>query len=83
MVKIRLTRMGRKNLPFYRVVAIKSNTKRDGKPISFLGSYDPIKKISVLKDEEIKKFISNGAQPTKRVEALLKSKGIIGNEQKA
>lgn len=77
MVKIRLTRMGRKKLPFYRVVAIKSQAKRDGKPISFLGTYDPVSKNTNLKGDEIRKFLDNGAQPTKTMEALLKKAGII------
>ena len=65
MVKIRLTIIGRKKLPFYRLVAIDSKARRDGKPISFLGTYDPVAKNTNLKVEEIKKFLQNGAQVLK------------------
>jgi small subunit ribosomal protein S16 len=80
MVKIRLTRIGRKNLPFYRVVAMESSTKRDGRPISFLGTYDPVSKNTNLKSDDIRRFIANGAQPTKTVESLLTKAGIIVSE---
>lgn len=81
MVKIRLTRMGRKKLPFYRIVAIKSEARRDGRPISFLGTYDPVSKNSVLKNEEIEKFLSNGAQPTRTVVTILRRAGLMKGEQ--
>ena len=42
MVKIRLTRLGRKKRPFYRVVAINSRSARDGKFLDILGTYDPL-----------------------------------------
>lgn len=76
MVKIRLTRFGRKNLPFFRVVAMEASTKRDGKAISFLGTYDPVSKVVNLKSDDIRKFLANGAQPTETVRGLLKRSGI-------
>jgi small subunit ribosomal protein S16 len=77
MVRIRLTRMGRKKLPFYRIVAADAKTRRDGKPISYLGTYDPITKNSVLKNDEIKLFLSKGAQPSDTVKALLIKEGLL------
>ena len=77
MLKIRLSRMGRKKLPFYRIVAMKSNTKRDGKPVSFLGTYDPVSKNVTLKEDEVVKYLKNGAQPTRTTMALLRKQGIL------
>ena len=41
MVKIRLTRQGAKKRPFYRIIAIDEREKRDGRPLEYLGTYDP------------------------------------------
>ncbi len=77
MIKIRLTRIGRKKVPFYRIVATKSEAKRDGRPISYLGTYDPISKEVKIDQEETMKFIKNGAQPSETVTALLKKQGLV------
>ena len=47
MVKIRLSRLGRKKRPFYRIVAINSRSSRDGKFLEILGTYDPLQDPSV------------------------------------
>ena len=77
MVKIRLKRMGAKKAPFYRIVVADARTPRDGKVLAELGIYDPTKKPTVLKVdlEEANKWISQGAQPTDTVKALLKKAG--------
>ena len=69
MVKIRLTRLGRKKRPFYRVVAINSRSARDGKFLDILGTYDPLQEPSVvnLDKEKIDQWISKGAQLSNRV----------------
>lgn len=77
VIKIRLTRIGRKKVPFYRIIATKSESKRDGRPISYLGTYDPISKEIKIDQEETIKFIKNGAQPSETVANLLKRKGLI------
>ncbi|MFV0503107.1 MAG: 30S ribosomal protein S16 [Lachnospirales bacterium] len=79
MVKIRLKRMGAKKAPFYRIVVADSKTQRDGKAIAEIGYYDPTKEPSVVKidTDEAKKWISNGAQPTDKVRALLKQAGAL------
>jgi small subunit ribosomal protein S16 len=79
MVKIRLNRLGAKKAPFYRIVVADARTPRNGKAIAEIGYYDPTKTPSVLKVdvEEAKKWISNGAQPTDTVKALLKKAGAI------
>lgn len=79
MVKLRLTRMGAKKSPFYRIVAIDSRKARDGEYIDQIGYYDPIsdpKKI-VIDGEKAKEWIAKGAQPTDTVLGLLISQGII------
>lgn len=78
-VKLRLTRMGRKGEPFYRIVAIDSKKARDGQYIECVGYYDPTKQPAVVKidSEKAIKWIENGAQPTDTVKALLKKNEII------
>ena len=77
-VKMRLKRMGQKKAPFYRIVVADSRSPRDGRFIEELGYYDPTKEPSVIKfnEENTKKWLANGAQPTDRVAKLLKTAGI-------
>ncbi len=74
MVKIRLRRMGAKKNPYYRVVVADSRSPRDGRFIEELGTYDPLAEPALVKIdlERAKYWISNGAQPTDTVKALLK-----------
>ncbi len=61
-VKIRFSRVGKKNSPMYRIVAVDSRAKRDGKCIENLGAYNPIKhEIVQLNEERIKYWVSQGA----------------------
>ncbi len=78
MVKIRLTRMGKKKAPFYRIQVADSRTPRDGRFIEQIGYYDPTKEPSVIKidEEKAKKWLANGAKPTERVAKLFKIAGI-------
>ena len=74
MLKLRLTRLGRKKVPFYRIAAMEALSKRDGKAVAYLGTYNPLAEEGnqvVLKEEEILKFLSNGAQPTETVKSIL------------
>ncbi|MCR4728868.1 MAG: 30S ribosomal protein S16 [Lachnospiraceae bacterium] len=77
-VKIRLKRMGQKKAPFYRVVVADSRSPRDGRFIAEIGTYDPSTEPSTVKfnEEEAKKWLANGAQPTEVVGKLLKHAGI-------
>jgi small subunit ribosomal protein S16 len=79
MVKMRLTRMGAKKAPFYRVVVADSRYPRDGRFIEEIGYYDPTKEPAIVKidEEKAKKWIGNGAQPTDTVKALLKKNGVL------
>ncbi|MCL1916402.1 MAG: 30S ribosomal protein S16 [Desulfovibrionaceae bacterium] len=72
-VKLRLTRSGSKKRPFYRVVAIEGSTRRDGRPLEFLGYYNPMSNPAEihLDQEKVQKWISLGAQPSDTVRSLL------------
>lgn len=78
-VKIRLKRMGQKKAPFYRVVVADSRSPRDGKFIAEIGTYDPTQEPSAfnVNEEEAKKWLSNGAQPTDTVGKLFKQAGLM------
>ena len=77
-VKIRLRRMGQKKAPFYRIVVADSRSKRDGRCIEEIGTYDPnLEPSAVTVDEEAaKKWLAAGAQPTDVVPKILKDAGI-------
>ena len=73
MVKIRLQRQGKKKAPFYHIVVADSRSKRDGKIIEQLGTFDPMTEPStvVLDKEKVEKWIKNGAKPTDTVKRLM------------
>ena len=77
-VKIRLTRMGSKKKPFYRIVAADGEAPRDGRFIEILGNYDPLQDPAVvnLKEDRIAEWLSRGAKPTETVVNILKKKGV-------
>ncbi|KAK3263081.1 hypothetical protein CYMTET_28097 [Cymbomonas tetramitiformis] len=60
VVKIRFTRMGRNKSPFYRIVAIDSRKRRDGRPLQNLGWYNPLKKETQLDAPAIKDWLEKG-----------------------
>ena len=73
-VKLKLSRQGSKKKPFYRVVAANAETRRDGRPLEFLGYYNPlVNPVEVKLDgEKVKKWLSLGAEPTDTVRSLIK-----------
>lgn len=79
MVKIRLTRMGQKKAPSYRVVVADSRYPRDGRFIDEIGYYNPMTNPAEVKidAEKAQTWLKNGAQPTDTVKALFKKNGII------
>jgi small subunit ribosomal protein S16 len=79
MVKIRLTRMGAKKSPFYRIVVADSRSPRDGKVIESIGYYNPITDPAEVKIdvEKAKDWLKKGAQPTDTVKALLIKAGAM------
>ncbi len=78
-VKMRLTRMGAKKAPFYRVIVADSRSPRDGRFIDEIGYYNPLTNPADIKidAEKAKKWLDNGAQPTETVKSLLKKSGIV------
>ena len=78
-VKLRLTRMGAKKAPFYRIVATDSRKARDGQYIEQVGYYNPVSDPAEVKiDAEIaKKWLACGAQPTDTVRDIFIKYGII------
>lgn len=78
-VKIRLSRHGRKNAPFYHIVVADSRAPRDGRFIERLGVYDPTlqpARIELDMDKSIQ-WLNNGAQPTNTVRRILSYKGVL------
>ena len=77
-VKLRLTRVGSKKNPIYRVVAADSRSPRDGRFIEIVGRYNPQTDPSTidLDEDKIREWLGKGAQPTDPVARLLKAKNI-------
>jgi small subunit ribosomal protein S16 len=75
-VKLRLTRVGSKKNPVYRIVAADSRSPRDGKFIEIVGRYNPQTDPSTIEldEERIRHWLSEGAQPSNTVQRLLKAK---------
>ena len=74
-IKIRLTRMGSKKKPTYRIVAVNSETRRDGRPLEYLGFYNPMVNPAEFKvdQEKVQKWLDRGAQPSDTVRSMLKA----------
>ena len=77
-VKIRLTRMGKKKAPTYRVIVADERAPRDGRFIDEIGYYDPTTDPSTVKidTDKAQEWIKNGAKPTDTVAKLLKIAGL-------
>jgi small subunit ribosomal protein S16 len=77
-VRIRLTRVGARNNPIWRVVAADKRSPRDGRFLEVLGHYNPQTNPSTIEinEERVRSWLSQGAQPTATVKRLLKAKGI-------
>lgn len=76
MLRIRLTRVGKKNQPDYRIVIAEHSKPIKGKFISIVGNYNPkIKKVTLDK-KEIEKWLVNGAKPSNTVAKILKKEGF-------
>ena len=78
MVKIRLRRIGRKNLPVYRLVVADSRSPRDGRFIEIIGQYAPRQKDGLTIDAQRANYwLDVGAQPTDTARSLLRRAGIL------
>jgi small subunit ribosomal protein S16 len=78
-VKIRLARHGAKKRPFYRIIVADSESRRDGRFLDIVGTYNPLQEPAEvnLKEERIRYWIDQGAIPTNTVKNLLKNKGFF------
>lgn len=76
-LKLRLTRMGSKKRPFYRIVAVNSETRRDGRALDYIGFYNPmVNPVDIKIDQDkVKMWIDRGAQPSDTVRSLLEQTG--------
>ena len=76
MLSIRLTRMGAKKKPFYRIVVTEKRSKRDGRFVESVGYYDPCRNPADVKidSDRMKYWIERGAQPSETVRSLIKKK---------
>jgi len=78
-VKLRLHRMGKKKQPFYRIVAVDSRGRRDGKYLEKIGHYNPIKEPAeiVIDKEKAMKWLDRGAIPSDTVKSFFRHQGIL------
>lgn len=78
-LKIRLTRIGAKKKPVYRLIVSENLKPRDGKFIDFLGLYDPLEDdlLKNINEDRILHWLRNGAKPTETAKSLLRKAGIL------
>ncbi|WP_017548516.1 30S ribosomal protein S16 [Salinicoccus carnicancri] len=79
-VKLRLTRMGSKRNPYYRIVVADSRSPRDGRIIEQIGSYNPVSKEAenvTLDEDKALEWLQNGAKPSDTVRNILSNKGVM------
>ncbi len=77
-VRIRLTRLGRKKKPFYRIIVADSENKRDGKFLDIVGTYDPHQDPAAIKidNNKLQDWLGRGALPTTTVKSLIKKVAV-------
>ena len=78
MLAIRLSRIGKKKNPYYRVVVLDKRKPRNGRTVEVVGTYDPLKKPAAIQldAERIKYWLSCGAQPSDTVRSFLTAQKI-------
>lgn len=79
MLKIRLTRIGAKKSPYYRIVVADARIRREGRPVETIGQYDATKAPAAVNidEERALAWLAQGAQPTDTVRSLFKKEGIM------
>ena len=79
MLAIRLSRVGKKKRPAYRVVVLEKTRPRNGRFVEIVGTYDPLKKPAEVKlnAERIKYWLGCGAQPSETVRSFLRNQKIV------
>jgi small subunit ribosomal protein S16 len=83
-VRMRLTRLGAKKAPFYRIIVSDSRKARDGEYIDKIGHYNPLSQPVEIKidEEKAKKWLASGVQPTETVKSLLIKQGVLPKSEK-
>ena len=78
MLTIRLSRIGKRKKPFYRVVVIESSRARNGRVVEAVGTYDPLKKPAEIRldAERVKYWLGSGAQPSDTVRSFIRLQKI-------
>jgi small subunit ribosomal protein S16 len=78
VLTIRLSRIGKRKKPFYRVVVIESSRARNGRVVEAVGTYDPLKKPAEIKldTERVKYWLGSGAQPSDTVRSFIRLQKI-------
>ena len=78
-VRIRLTRLGRKKKPFYRIIVADSESKRDGKFLDVVGTYDPLQAPAaiIIDNDKLQEWLGKGALPTTTVQSLIKKASSV------
>ncbi|TKB28154.1 30S ribosomal protein S16 [Desulfopila sp. IMCC35006] len=81
-VRIRLTRLGRKKKPFYRIIVADSESKRDGKFLDVIGTYDPLQDPAAItiNNDKLQQWLGRGALPTTTVKSLLKKAPVVAQQ---
>lgn len=76
---IRLVRKGKRNRPFFRIVAVSKEKDGRGNVLEILGHYDPLPKETAveIKEDRVQYWFSVGARPSATVKSLLKKKGVL------
>ena len=77
MVKLRLSRIGKRKRPYYRIVAMNVSAPRNGRALAEVGIYDPLHASVKVDAERAIEWLNNGAQMTETVAALFDSQGIL------
>jgi small subunit ribosomal protein S16 len=79
-VRVRLTRVGGKKNPIWRVVVADQRSPRDGRVIETIGRYNAQVEPSLIEldEERLRHWLARGAQPTNTVKKLMKAKGLVG-----
>ena len=81
MLRLRLARLGKRNRPFYRIVAMDINKPRNGRTLAQVGFYDPMNAKIEIDEEAASLWLDRGAQMSDTVKNLLKSQGILSRRQ--
>ena len=81
MVKLRLSRIGKRKQPYYRIVAMNVSAPRNGRALAEVGTYDPLHASVKIDTERAIEWLNNGAQMTETVAALFDSQGILAQWQ--